>query len=110
MIVAGADQPRPPPRTKDKLLVQRTGQLMYELSRLYPAISGVMPAYGWDLPLAVTADGVMYAGPHRNYPHHLFAWATRARPGPGVSRQPHPAAPLPRASRTGRCVLRVYAR
>jgi glycine/D-amino acid oxidase-like deaminating enzyme len=80
IIVAGADQPRPAPRTKGKLLVQRTGQLMYELSRIYPEISGVMPAYGWDLPMAVTADGVMYAGPHRNYPHHLFAWATAHDP------------------------------
>ena len=47
---------------------------------MYPEISGVMPAYGWDLPVAVTADGVMYAGPHRNYPHHLFAWATAHDP------------------------------
>lgn len=53
---------------------------MYELLRLYPAISGLMPAYGWDLPIATTADGAMYAGPHRNYPRHLFAWATRHDP------------------------------
>lgn len=76
LLMAGADQPRPPARTRDKVLVQRTGQLMYELSRLYPAVSGIMPAYGWDLPMAATADGVMVAGPHRNYPRHLFAWAT----------------------------------
>ena len=46
---------------------------MYELSLLYPDISGVPPDYGWDAAVAATADGVMYAGPHRNYPHHLFA-------------------------------------
>jgi glycine/D-amino acid oxidase-like deaminating enzyme len=80
IVVAGADQPRPAPRNKEKVLVQRTGQLMYELSRMYPDISGVMPIYGWDLPVAATADGVMYAGPHRNYPHHLFAWATAHDP------------------------------
>lgn len=80
LIVAGGDQPRPPARGRDKVLVQRTGQLMYELSRLYPAISGVQPVYGWDQPLPVTADAVMYAGPHRNYPRHLFAWATRHDP------------------------------
>jgi gamma-glutamylputrescine oxidase len=80
LLIAGADQPRTPERGRDKVLVQRTGQLMYELLRLYPAISGLMPAYGWDLPLATTADGVMYAGPHRNYPRHLFAWATRHDP------------------------------
>jgi gamma-glutamylputrescine oxidase len=80
LLVSGGDQVRPAPRAEDKVLVQRTGQLMYELSRMYPAISGVMPAYGWQLPLGTTADGVMYAGPHRNYPHHLFAWATRHDP------------------------------
>lgn len=76
LIVAGADQARPSSRGKDKILVQRTGQLMYELTRLYPAVSGIPPVRGWDLPVAATADGVMYAGPHRNYPRHLFAWAT----------------------------------
>lgn len=75
-LVSGADQRRTKPRGKDKLLVQRTGQLMYELLRLYPAISGVRPAYGWDMPFARSSDEVMVAGPHRNYPRHLFAWGT----------------------------------
>jgi glycine/D-amino acid oxidase-like deaminating enzyme len=76
LLIAGADQARTSARGRDKVLVQRTGQLMYELSRFYPAISGVQPTHGWDVPLAIPADGVMYAGPHRNYPHHLFAWGT----------------------------------
>lgn len=80
MVMAGADQERAPARGKDKVVIQRSNQLMYELSRLFPAISGVMPIYGWDLPIATTADGVMYAGPHRNFPRHLFAWATRHDP------------------------------
>jgi glycine/D-amino acid oxidase-like deaminating enzyme len=80
LMVAGGDQPRQPARTREKVIVQRTGQLMYELSRFYPAISGIAPIYGWDQPLATTPDGVMYAGPHRNYPRHLFAWATRHDP------------------------------
>lgn len=80
LLIAGGDQARPAERGKSKIIVQRTGQLMYELSRLFPAVSGVMPAYGWDLPMATTADGVMYAGPHRNFPRHLFAWATRHDP------------------------------
>ena len=46
---------------------------MYELSRLYPAISGVMPEYGWTTRLATGLDGLPLAGPHRNFPHHLFA-------------------------------------
>lgn len=81
LVVAGAGQERPPARGKDKVLIQRTNQLMYELSRMFPPISGVvMPLYGWDLPVGTTADGVMYAGPHRNFPRHLFAWATRHDP------------------------------
>lgn len=80
LVVAGADQARPATRGRDKILVQRTGQLMYELSRLYPVISGVLPAYGWHLPIGVTSDGVMCAGPHRNYPHHLFVWGTQHDP------------------------------
>ena len=46
---------------------------MYELLTMYPAISGLRPAYGWELMYGATADGLMYVGPHRNYPHHLFA-------------------------------------
>ena len=73
LIVSGADQDETPPRTRDALLVQRTGQLMYELLMMYPAISGLQPEYGWHLPYGETADGLMYIGPHRNYPNHLFA-------------------------------------
>jgi glycine/D-amino acid oxidase-like deaminating enzyme len=80
VVIAGADQARPPGRSKDKIVVQRTGQLMYELSKMFPSISGTMPEYGWDVPLGVTADEAMYAGAHRNYPRHLFAWATRHDP------------------------------
>jgi glycine/D-amino acid oxidase-like deaminating enzyme len=73
LIVSGADQDETPSRKRDALLVQRTGQLMYELLMMYPAISGLQPQYGWHLPYGETADGLMYIGPHRNYPHHLFA-------------------------------------
>ncbi len=79
-LFAGADQKRPPDRLREKTLVQRTGQLMYELSRLYPAISGAAPAYGWDVPLAHPVDGVIYAGSHRNFPFHHFAFGTSHDP------------------------------
>jgi glycine/D-amino acid oxidase-like deaminating enzyme len=73
VLVAGGDQDQTPERTRPAVLVQRTGQLMYDLLMMYPAISGLQPAYGWDLPYGETADGLMYIGPHRNYPRHLFA-------------------------------------
>jgi glycine/D-amino acid oxidase-like deaminating enzyme len=74
LLVAGADAESPPERQRDKVIVQRTGQLMYELSTLYPEISGIAPEYGWDAAYVRTADGLPYIGPHRNYPHHLFAF------------------------------------
>ena len=74
LLVSGADREAPPPRLRDNVIVQRTGQLMYELSTLYPDISGLQPAYGWTADYARTADGLPCIGPHRNYPHHLFVF------------------------------------
>ncbi len=74
LVVAGADAESSPLRLRDKVVVQRTGQLMYELSTLYPDISGVQPAYGWAADYALSANGLPCIGPHRNFPHHLFAF------------------------------------
>jgi glycine/D-amino acid oxidase-like deaminating enzyme len=73
ILVGGADQDETPERLREAVLVQRTGQLMYELLMMYPVISGLRPEYGWELGYGETADGLMYIGPHRNYPRHLFA-------------------------------------
>jgi glycine/D-amino acid oxidase-like deaminating enzyme len=79
LLITGADAEQVPPRLRDKTLVQRTGQLMYELSTLYPDISGIQAAYGWDAAYAKTMDGLPYIGPHRNFPRHLFAFADTSR-------------------------------
>jgi glycine/D-amino acid oxidase-like deaminating enzyme len=73
LVVTGAAQDETPARTRSAVLVQRTGQLMYELLRMYPAISGLKPEYGWEASYGQTMDGLMYIGAHRNYPRHLFA-------------------------------------
>jgi glycine/D-amino acid oxidase-like deaminating enzyme len=73
LLIAGADRDESPDRQRDAIRVQRTGQLMYELLMMYPVISGLQPAYGWEMVYGETADGLMYIGPHRNYPRHLFA-------------------------------------
>ena len=75
-VFAGGDQKRQPDRLREKTVLQRCNELMYELTKLYPAISGAMPAYGWDVPLAHAVDGALYAGSHRNFPFHLFAFGT----------------------------------
>jgi glycine/D-amino acid oxidase-like deaminating enzyme len=73
VLVTGADQPPVARSRRPKTLAQRTGQLMYELSTLYPAISGVEPAYGWSASYDRTKDELPIVGPHRSYPRHLFA-------------------------------------
>lgn len=73
LLLVGADQRETAARAKPGVLVQRTGQLMYELLLMYPVISGLRPEYGWDAAYGESSDGLMYIGAHRNYPHHLFA-------------------------------------
>lgn len=72
-MITGADQAPVTARLRDRALVQRAGQLMYELSLLYPVLSGLQPALAWDAALTTTADGAPFIGPHRNLPGHLFA-------------------------------------
>ena len=73
ILIAGADQDPTLESQRGKVLVQRAGQLMYELSLIYPAVSGTRPEYGWSIPVATARDGLPFLGPHRNYGRHLFA-------------------------------------
>jgi glycine/D-amino acid oxidase-like deaminating enzyme len=72
-LIAGAEQNEAPVKQREARLREWTYELMYELLKMYPAISGLQPAYGWRLTSAVTRDGLPFIGPHRNYPGHLFA-------------------------------------
>ena len=65
---------RPADRLREPTIVQRTGQLMYELSTMYPDVSGIQPSHGWAANYARSTDGLPYIGPHRNFPWHLFAF------------------------------------
>lgn len=62
-------------RLRDKAVVQKTSELMYQLSLRYPAISGLPARWAWDVPICTTQDGLPWVGPHRNYPFHFFALA-----------------------------------
>ena len=73
VMFSGGDQPAVPPRQQDKALVQRTWDLMYELSLIYPAISGLQPEWCWDFTHYETVDRLPFIGLHRNFPRHLFA-------------------------------------
>lgn len=84
VLFSGADQPPVVARLRDKTLVQRANQLMYELTTLYPAISGLQPAWGWDVVRYGSPDGLPVVGPHRNFPRHLFALG-HGRHGAGMA-------------------------
>jgi glycine/D-amino acid oxidase-like deaminating enzyme len=80
ILWTGADSPRVPERLRPQTIVQRTGQLMYELSLVLPDVSGAQPEYGWEAPYSAARDGLPLIGPHRNYPHHLFAFGLGTNP------------------------------
>jgi gamma-glutamylputrescine oxidase len=75
MLFAGAVSRPAGLRQRDKVVMQRTAQLMYELSVRYPVISGLRAAWGWDLPIVSTPDTLPWIGPHRNYPFHFLSMA-----------------------------------
>ena len=75
LLFAGALSPPVGVRQRDKAIVQRTAQLMYELSLRHPAISGLPAAWGWRVPVVYTPDRLPWIGTHRNYPFHFFALA-----------------------------------
>jgi len=74
-LFAGLTGPEIPDAQRAMAVKQRANQLMYELSLRYPDISGLPPAFGWDLPIVTTVDGLPWIGPHRNYPFHFFSMA-----------------------------------
>lgn len=84
VLVTGGDRPSVIGRTREKLLVPQVNELMYELTTLYPAISGLQPEWGWDVDYYGSPDGLPVIGPHRNFPRHLFALGN-GRHGAGVA-------------------------
>jgi glycine/D-amino acid oxidase-like deaminating enzyme len=84
VLVAGGDRAALAGRARAKLLVPEVNELMYELTTLYPAISGLQPEWGWDVDSYGSPDELPVIGPHRNFPRHLFALGS-ARHGAGVA-------------------------
>jgi glycine/D-amino acid oxidase-like deaminating enzyme len=74
-LFAGAAGKTPASRLLDKVITQRTDELMYEFSVRFPVISGLPVARRWHMPICTTQDGLPWIGAHRNYPFHFFAMA-----------------------------------
>jgi glycine/D-amino acid oxidase-like deaminating enzyme len=62
-----------PARARAGAIGPNAMELMYELTTLYPAISGVRPEWGWSVTSIGSPDGLPIIGRHRNFPRHLFA-------------------------------------
>lgn len=80
LLVSGGDGPVPAARQRDAAQAQRTGQLMYEVLKRFPAILGLAPAFGWSTPIVAGPDRFPLIGPHRQYPHQLFSFGTDRDP------------------------------
>ena len=71
-------------RPAPAVVVANAMELMYRLTTLYPPISGVQPAWAWDIETYGSPDDLPLIGRHRNFPRHLFALGT-GRSGAGVA-------------------------
>ncbi len=80
LLLSGADAPLLAEKQRPAALVQRTGQLMYECLKRYPAMAGLAPDFGWSSPVVAAPDRFPLVGPHRQYPHQLFSFGTDADP------------------------------
>lgn len=84
VLFSGGRAPVTAARDREKAVVPQVNELMYELTTLYPAISGLQPEWGWDFLQHASPDGLPVVGPHRNFPRHLFALG-HARHGTAVA-------------------------
>lgn len=65
--------PGPVPRRLAEALLEQSGDALYRFSLFYPAMSGQPAEYRWASPVAMGADGLPLAGPHRAFPRQVFA-------------------------------------
>ena len=105
ILWTGADTPRVADRVLPQTVVQRTGQLMYELSLVLPDISGMQPEHGWHVPYSVGRDGLPHCRAAPGLPASPLRLRARYQPRRCVSGEPAPPAPSQRDVRQGgRCV------
>lgn len=80
LLLTGGDGPLLAAKQRPAAHLQRTGQLMYECLKRFPAIVGLAPEFGWSSPVVAGPDRFPLVGPHRQYPHQLFSFGTDSDP------------------------------
>jgi glycine/D-amino acid oxidase-like deaminating enzyme len=73
LMLGGGDRRRVPERQRRQALRETSRRVHEHFLGLYPALADVPLRYAWEGLFATTPDGLPYIGPHRRYPHHLFA-------------------------------------
>ena len=84
VFFGGAERAPMPAKASARVLVPTAMELMYELTTIYPAISGIQAGWGWNVTSFGSPDDLPVIGRHRNFPRHLFALGHGGH-GAGVS-------------------------
>jgi glycine/D-amino acid oxidase-like deaminating enzyme len=73
LLLGGGDRPLLPPRQRARAFTDGQRAVRQYFEALFPALQDVEIACAWEGLFAVTRDGLPFVGPHRRYPHQLFA-------------------------------------
>lgn len=73
LLLGGGDRPVGPGTGGPRTFAAAVAELREYFTALYPALAGIRIEGGWQGLFAMTPDSLPYIGPHRRYPHHLFA-------------------------------------
>jgi glycine/D-amino acid oxidase-like deaminating enzyme len=73
LLLGGGDRPLAGGERRGVRLRRAASRLRSEFTSMLPALSDVEIDCAWEGLFAITPDGLPFIGPHRRYPHHLFA-------------------------------------
>jgi glycine/D-amino acid oxidase-like deaminating enzyme len=72
IIVGGRDEDFTHPARRDRLLKRKTGQLVKDFNKIFPAIE-LQPAFSWTGVFGSTKDGLPFIGKYNKKPHSFFS-------------------------------------
>jgi glycine/D-amino acid oxidase-like deaminating enzyme len=73
LLLGGGDRPLMPPKQRVRAFTDGRRVVRQYFESLFPALADVEIACAWEGLFAITRDGLPFIGPHRRYPHQLFA-------------------------------------
>jgi glycine/D-amino acid oxidase-like deaminating enzyme len=73
LLLGGGDRPARGGHRRAARLRTAVRELRGDFEALLPALADIEIEHAWEGLFALTPDSLPYIGPHRRYPHHLFA-------------------------------------